>query len=97
MEPMCYRQIHGAGHCGNPNTINQRPCNMNQQPPNRNEQPCDMKHYHFDVDSGRFPIGMGYVPMQKWGDLYSLEQGLCEGTIFVELNQIFCGKRGSRA
>ncbi len=44
-----------------------------------------------------FPIGMSYVPWQTWGDLYPPEKGLCEGTIFMELNQVFCGKRGTRA
>lgn len=56
-----------------------------------------MYQHHFDTGSKKYPIGMGYVPMQTWGELYPPEQGLCEGTIFVELNQIFCGKRGNRA
>ncbi|MBQ8983040.1 MAG: spore coat associated protein CotJA [Lachnospiraceae bacterium] len=48
-------------------------------------------------DPDDFPIGMGYVPMQKWRDLYPMEKGFMEGTIFMELNRIFCGKRGNRA
>lgn len=44
-----------------------------------------------------FPIGMSYVPWQTWKNLYPPEKGLCEGTIFMDLNQIFCGKRGNRA
>lgn len=55
--------------------------------------PCkDRSHDSIDA----FPVGMSYVPWQSWGELYSPEKGLCEGTIFVDLNQIFCGKRGNR-
>ena len=60
-----------------------------------NTMPCSRDH--FRDDDTRFPIGMSYVPWQSWGNLYSPEKGLCEGTIFAELNQIFCGKRGNRA
>lgn len=82
MESIRYRQGHSTNQsCG-------RSSGMYQPTP---------PPHAFDVDCNKFPIGMGYVPMQKWGELYSLEKGLCEGTIFVELNQYFCGKRGSRA
>lgn len=37
------------------------------------------------------PIGMGYVPWQKWGQTYSPEQGLKRGTIFPELDYPFAG------
>lgn len=37
------------------------------------------------------PIGMGYVPWQKWGQTYSMEQGLKRGTIFPELDYPFTG------
>ena len=67
---------------------------MNMSP---NMQRDSVKRPDFHVDSDDFPIGMGYVPMQKWRSLYPLEQGFCEGTIFMELNQKFCGKRGNRA
>ena len=40
------------------------------------------------------PVGMGYVPMQKWGTLSDPETSLCQGTAFPELNLIFCGSRG---
>lgn len=35
------------------------------------------------------PIGMGYVPMQQWQQIYNLEQGLTRGTIFPELDLPF--------
>ncbi|WP_243023382.1 spore coat associated protein CotJA [Clostridium sp. AM46-21] len=40
------------------------------------------------------PIGMAYVPSQEFGELYDAKKGLCEGTMFPDLNLIFCGVRG---
>lgn len=40
------------------------------------------------------PLGMTYVPMQRWGELYPLEEGFHCGTIFKELNLPFTGRRG---
>lgn len=40
------------------------------------------------------PIGMAYVPMQKWEKLYDPENALFQGTAFPSLNLIFCGVRG---
>lgn len=42
-------------------------------------------------DMDRMPIGMGYVPWQRWGQTYSLEQGFERGTIFPELDYPFMG------
>ncbi len=39
-------------------------------------------------------VGIGYVPMQEWGELYDMEAAHCQGTIFPDLNLIFCGSRG---
>ena len=41
----------------------------------------------------RFPVAMAYVPWQQWGELYDAECGLMQGTIFKDLNKIFCGVR----
>lgn len=60
----------------------------------RSPMPC-RDRFKDDYDS--FPVGMSYVPWQTWGELYPPEKGLCEGTIFTDLNQIFCGKRGTCA
>lgn len=35
------------------------------------------------------PIGMGYVPWQRWGQTYPLSQGFQRGTIFPELDLPF--------
>lgn len=40
------------------------------------------------------PVGMAYVPMQQWEQLYDPETALCQGTAFPELNLKFCGSRG---
>lgn len=40
-----------------------------------------------------FPTVMAYVPWQQWGELYDADCGLMQGTIFKELNLIFCGVR----
>ncbi len=37
-------------------------------------------------------LAMAYVPMQKFGNLYSANSGLQAGTIFVDLDKPFCGK-----
>ena len=37
------------------------------------------------------PLAMGYVPWQEWGKIYDPEEGLCNGTIFPELNLPFLG------
>jgi len=35
------------------------------------------------------PIGMGYVPWQRWGQTYPVPQGFERGTIFPELDMPF--------
>lgn len=39
------------------------------------------------------PLGMAYVPMQHYDQMFPLCRGLKEGTIFPELCLPFCGKR----
>lgn len=41
------------------------------------------------------PVGMAYIPMQTFGEMYDACKGLKEGTMFPELNLIFCGVRGN--
>lgn len=41
-----------------------------------------------------FPIGMAYVPWQKWRDLYEPDKALKRGTIFAELDKPFLGAQG---
>lgn len=46
---------------------------------------------------GHMPVGMGYVPMQEWCEMYDKKTALCQGTAFPDLNLIFCGVRGKRS
>lgn len=46
-----------------------------------------------EMQREKWPIGMTYVPMQKWGNLYPPEEGFCQGTIFKELDLPFTGRR----
>lgn len=41
-----------------------------------------------------FPLGIAYVPMQHYDQMFPLSRGLKEGTIFPELCLPFCGRRG---
>ena len=54
---------------------------------------CPDTHDHFPAD---MPIGMAYVPWQKWQDLYDPDKSLESGTIFEELDKPFLGKGGIR-
>lgn len=35
--------------------------------------------------TGNYSLAMAYVPMQEFGELFDIETGFCEGTIFKEL------------
>ena len=37
--------------------------------------------------SQKMVLAMAYVPWQRWGNLYDLEQALIAGTIFADLNK----------
>ncbi|MBQ8815011.1 MAG: spore coat associated protein CotJA [Lachnospiraceae bacterium] len=48
------------------------------------------------VANANFPVGMTYVPMQKWGPLYDHQKALCQGTLFPEMDKPFMGGRALR-
>ncbi len=54
----------------------------------------DMNEQHTHNRFDKEPLAMAYVPWQHFGELYPPCKALHEGTIFPELNQIFCGVRG---
>lgn len=60
--------------------------------------PVDATNCQCDQPQGIFPeempIGMCYVPMQKWEMLYDEDEGLDRGTIFRALDKPFTGERG---
>lgn len=53
-------------------------------------------NFCFDDNDPRFPIGMGYVPMQMWGTIYPLARGFVRGTIFPSLDLPFAVGRCRR-
>ena len=89
------------GNCGNPR--NQMPgscCRARQERPGdccrpRPERPencCCEDNSSAGSDPLRgMPLGIGYVPWQQWECPYSLEDGLCKGTIFPSLDLPFYG------
>lgn len=52
---------------------------------------CPVRPDFQDIDS--LPLAMAYVPWQTWEDLYKPEEGLKQGTIFMQLNKPFTGRR----
>ena len=42
------------------------------------------------------PVGMAYIPEQAFENIYDSKCGLMEGTMFKDLNLIFCGVRGKQ-
>ena len=53
-----------------------------------------MQDYLYEKDLDKFPIGMAYVPWQKFDKIYDdLEKAFDIGTIFPELNKQFTGRR----
>jgi hypothetical protein len=61
---------------------------------NRSDNDEEVTHRHHQRRE-HMPIGMAYVPMQEWSEMYDACEGLCEGSAFPELNLIFCGVRGN--
>ncbi|MGN0298946.1 MAG: spore coat associated protein CotJA [Lachnospiraceae bacterium] len=81
--------VRGRSSCG---------CNQNMQRPVRSPKPsceseprrnCSQKCERMPADRmllDELPLGMTYVPMQRFENLYSAEQGLQAGTIFQDLD-----------
>ena len=44
----------------------------------------------------QFPVGMGYIPWQTWGQTYPLNTALRQGTFFPELDLQFDYRRCRR-
>lgn len=77
--------------------------NYNNQAGSRTRTPASVQAMaavpgSFDSCSGfssdRFPVGMGYVPMQRWEMPYPLNKAFMRGTIFQSLDYPFM--RGCR-
>lgn len=76
---------------------NNRPCPDSMQQPAKPCVPLQKNYCHrqdaMEQLGEQFPPVMCYVPWQQWGDLYEPDCALCEGTLFKDLNLIFCGVR----
>ena len=56
---------------------------------------CSLNKCNFScVDT--FPLAMAYIPMQKFENLYSVEEALCSGTLFKDLDKPFYGGKLNR-
>lgn len=74
-------------------------CNMPRYEASRNmssEIDRYMRNNNPSFACDEYPIGMGYVPWQEFRDLHDPEQGLHAGTIFIELDKPFTGRRSFR-
>lgn len=64
-------------------------------------QECPMDDYNAEEYSRRVnefdnkPLGMAYVPWQRWNGAYNANQGIEAGTIFPDLELPFYGERGA--
>ena len=43
-----------------------------------------------------FPLAMAYIPMQRFENLYSIDEALCAGTLFKDLDKPFLGGKAER-
>ncbi|MCR5702509.1 MAG: spore coat associated protein CotJA [Lachnospiraceae bacterium] len=76
-------------YAGSRQIPNQQPCLQYQ-----NRKPYQMKNPIVPTNAiNDCPPVMAYVPWQQWGDLYEPDCGIKQGTIFKDLNYIFCGTR----
>lgn len=74
----------------NSNSRQQSPCYS--MPANCNSNPENGLYSHVDL----LPVGMAYVPYQKYQQPFDLCYALSVGTIFPDLCKPFCGRRGVR-
>ena len=64
-------------------------CNQNSGYPPRRPVPMPNLNPIMAAGFERYPVGMGYVPMQNWETPYPMGQGFCRGTIFPSLDYPF--------
>ena len=72
-----------------PMNMGTAPANMGAMPAMPGNMAQGQNNMAFCEDLDRFPIGMGYVPMQRWSQPSPLDEGFCRGTIFTELDLPF--------
>ena len=55
-----------------------------------NQCPCSTACKDIFLDN--VPLGMGYIPWQRWDSVYDLNRSLSAGTIFPCLDKPFLGR-----
>lgn len=50
---------------------------------------CPKVNSGYSVFEEMYPVGMAYVPMQEFTDLYEIEKGFHRGTVFAQLDYPF--------
>ena len=73
-------------------------CGQTEQQANR---ACSDMNEFCKAENGRASVQpvdhmgptMGYIPWQRWEEIYDMEKGLCQGTIFPNLDKPFKGGR----
>jgi hypothetical protein len=81
--------MSGRNNQGNMAQNRSNCCNMNRMYPEKRCAGCDRGTEHVD----HMMPGMTFVPWQKWEDIYPVEEGLENGTIFKQLNKPFIGRK----
>jgi len=66
-------------------------CAMNNEYNSRTYTECDT-HPRKMKPVDEMMIGMGYVPYQKWQNIYDYEKAFCRGTIFEDLDKPWIGR-----
>lgn len=103
----CGNTMQRRDGCGGMNQTRNNYSNMNQRRNNENMNRsnnncgcmrdmqkdecvggCDRGTEHVD----HMMPGMGFVPWQKWEDVYCIDDGLENGTIFGQLNKPYIGR-----
>lgn len=86
-----YRGYNRGGcNCGR-NTASQ-----NQTPRYGNNMNNNEQLFENQRNNSSCPLAMACIPSQEFNELYDAREGLCQGTMFPELNLIFCGMRGNK-
>ena len=55
----------------------------------RPEMPTNSASMNASCDIDQFPVGMAYVPWQRWQQVYPVEKAMNRGTIFPDLDKPF--------
>lgn len=75
-----------GNHMGHPHDMTPT-CGCGRR--SRDNDGCDIGNEHVD----HMTPAMAYVPWQKWEDIMNMEETLCQGTIFAQLDKPYIGRK----